>query len=129
MHDGRELSPPASLETTGYELRAWPTACTDFGNDEAVVGAYYGEMIELVKQASGAKRVFIFDHTIRESGNTNLNATGGGSAAPVPRVHCDYTVEGAPRRLTQLGKDGIFSRVRGRELSEEEVAHLAPPTA
>ena len=50
----RELSPPASLETTGYELRAWPTACTDFGNDEAVVGAYYGEMIELVKQVTPA---------------------------------------------------------------------------
>jgi len=125
MHDGRELSPPASLETTGYELRSHPTACPDFRDDAAVVATYYAEMMELVKQASGAKRVFIFDHTVRESGNTNLNAAAGGSAAPVPRVHCDYTAEGAPRRLMQLGKEGIFSRVRERELSEAEVAELA----
>ena len=55
-------------------------------------------------------------HTIRESGNTNLNAAAGGSAAPVPRVHCDYTAGGAPRRLTQLGEEGIYSHLRGRTL-------------
>ena len=33
-----------------------------------------------IKEASGAARVFIFDHTIRESGKTNLNAKAGGSA-------------------------------------------------
>ena len=26
------------------------------------------------------------------------------AAAPVPRVHCDYTHDGAPRRLLQLGE-------------------------
>ena len=61
-------------------------------------------MRDLVKRASGASRVFVFDHTIRESGNTNLNAAAGGAAAPVPRVHCDYTHDGAPRRLLQLGE-------------------------
>jgi len=69
--------------------------------------------------------VFIFDHTIRESGNTNLNAAAGGTAAPVPRVHCDYTASGAPRRLIQLGQEGIFSRLKGRNLSEAETAALA----
>lgn len=49
----------------------------------------------------------------------------GGSAAPVPRVHCDYTAAGAPRRLKQLGADGIFSRLRDRVLTQEEVAQLA----
>jgi len=125
MCDGRELYPAATLPSMGFELAAKPTMCADFRDDAQVVGTYYGEMIELIKEASGATRVFIFDHTIRESGNTNLNATAGGAAAPVPRVHCDYTAEGAPRRLEQLGKQGIFSRVRGRVLSEEDVAELA----
>ena len=70
-------------------------------------------------------RVFIFDHTLRESGNTDLNATAGGSAAPVPRVHCDYTEGGAPRRLQQLGEEGIFSKLRGRTLTPAEAAALA----
>lgn len=81
--------------------------------------------MDLVKAQSGADRVFVFDHTVRESGNTNLNAEKGGSAAPVPRVHCDYTANGAPRRLLQLGREGIYSRVRGRVLTEEDVAELA----
>ena len=82
-----------------------------------MVATYYGEMMDLVKAASGAERVFIFDHTVRESGNTNLNAAAGGSAAPVPRVHCDYTASGAPRRLQQLGAEGSDSRLRGRVLT------------
>ena len=160
MRDGRELHPPASLESTGFALKSFPTQCTDFTDKEQVVGTYYGEMMELVKQASGAQRVFIFDHTvgspatrpppprprhdpapptpgcvpyskltglqIRESGNTNLNASAGAAtAAPVPRVHCDYTATGAPRRLLQLGEEGIYSRLRGRTLTTDDVAELA----
>lgn len=92
---------------------------------ETVEGAYYDEMIALVKQATGADRVFVFDHTIRETGNTNLNAAEGGSAAPVPRVHCDYTADGAPRRLQQLVREGIFSRLKGRTLTQPEGDALA----
>lgn len=86
---------------------------------------YYEEMRKVVKKASGAESVLIFDHTIRESGNTNLNAAAGGSAAPVPRVHCDYTSDGSPRRLKRLGKEGINSLKRGRVLTEAEVDALA----
>merc|ERR1719443_2348804 len=109
----------------GFALKSKPTKCADFRDDAEVVGTYYGEMMELVKEASGAERVYIFDHTVRESGNTNLNAAAGGSAAPVPRVHCDYTATGAPRRLQQLGAEGIHSRLRGRTLTTEDVAELA----
>merc|ERR1719353_2002905 len=108
-----------------FALKAWPTACNDFRDDAEVVKTYYAEMMDLVKQASGAERVFVFDHTVRESGNTNLNAAAGGSAAPVPRVHCDYTATGAPRRLEQLAEEGFYSRLRERMLTEQEVGELA----
>merc|ERR1719464_1063677 len=114
MHDGRTLDPPASLATSGFTLAQWPTKVKNFEDDEEVVHVYYPEMRALIKSCSGADRVMIFDHTIRNTGNTNLNAAAGGSAAPVPRVHCDYTATGAPRRLEQLGKEGIYSRLRGR---------------
>jgi hypothetical protein len=125
MRDGRELQPPATLETMGFALERWPTACDDFRDNEKVFSTYYSEIIDLVKKASGAQRVFVFDHTIRETGVSNLNAVGGGPAAAVARVHCDYTARGAPRRLAQLGKDGIYSRLRGRELTSDEVAELS----
>ena len=125
MGNARALSPAATLESKGFELRDCPTSCKDFFDDQHVVDTYYEEMMDVIKEASGAERVFVFDHTVRETGNTNLNAIAGGSAAPVPRVHCDYTAHGAPLRLKQLGKSGIYSRIRGRELSEEEVDELA----
>merc|ERR1719272_1921342 len=125
MLDGRDLQPAASLETMGFALLSHPTGCPDFEDDTTVVDTYYGEMMELVKQASGASRVHVFDHTVRKSGNTNLNAAAGGSAAPVPRVHCDYTADGAPRRLQLLGDDGIFSRLKDRVLTSDELDSLA----
>jgi len=127
MHDARELCPPASLSSHGFELKVWPSqlAADDFRNDGSVVEKYYEEMRELVKASSGAERVFIFDHTLRETGNSNLNAADGGSAAPVPRVHCDYTASGAPRRLQQLAEEGIYSRIRLRVLMPDEAAALA----
>lgn len=125
MHDGRGLSPPATVDTYGFTLESWPTKVKDFTDDEEVVSVYYQELMELVKKTAGASRVFVFDHTIRETGTTNLNAEKGGKAAPVPRVHCDYTADGAPRRLKQLGAQGIHSRIKGRQLTPEEVDALA----
>ena len=65
----------------GFALTECPAKVADFGNEDEVVATYYEEMRSLVKEASGAERVFIFDHTVRESGKTNLNAAAGGSAA------------------------------------------------
>ena len=124
MHDARALAPPASLETMGFALASKSSAVADFRDEDEIVRTYYGEIMELVKEASGARRVYVFDHTVRDSGNTNLNTEAGGSAAPVPRVHCDYTADGAPRRLRQLGEQGIYSRVRGRVLTSDEVEEL-----
>lgn len=125
MHDARQLASPPSLETMGFGLERWPSKVQNFRDDAEVKKIYYEEIRQVVKKTSGASRVFVFDHTIRQSGNTNLNTAAGGSAAPVPRVHCDYTAEGAPRRLEQLGKEGIYSLLKGRDLTQQEVEALA----
>mmetsp|Transcript_96027 Transcript_96027/g.248821 ORF Transcript_96027/g.248821 Transcript_96027/m.248821 type:complete len:345 (-) Transcript_96027:99-1133(-) len=125
MHNGRLMSPPAELESVGFALKACPTQVKDFRNDDEVVKTYYPEMRKLIKEAAGADRVLIFDHTVRESGNTNLNAAAGGSAAPVPRVHCDYTADGAPRRLMQLATTGVYSHMRKRTLTVADFEDLA----
>ena len=86
-----------------------PTAVQNFRDDAEIEATYYDEMRTLIKKASGADRVLIFDHTVRNTDNTNLNTEKGGTAAPVPRVHCDYTADGAPRRLMQMGEAGVWS--------------------
>jgi hypothetical protein len=125
MHDGRALEKPATLESMGFALGHMPTAVQNFRDDAEVERTYYDEMRTLIKRASGADRVLIFDHTVRKSGNTNLNATKGGSAAPVPRVHCDYTADGAPRRLMQMGEQGVWSHMRNRVLTTADFEDLA----
>ena len=127
MHNARELAQPATLDSMGFCLEAQPTRVESFQDAAEVEATYYQEVRSLVKRASGASRVHVFDHTLRDSGNTNLNADAaqGGSAAPVPRVHCDYTHDGAPRRLAQLGQAGIYSHLKGRDLTGTEVAALA----
>lgn len=125
MHDGRQLPVPAELEDVGFTLRDWPTKVSNFRDDEEVTATYYDEIINLVKEASGADRVLVFDHTVRSTESSNLNSLEkGAAAAAVPRVHCDYTAVSAPRRLKQLAKDGVYSRLRGRDLTEEEVLAL-----
>ena len=56
MRDGRELVPPATLESMGFALKTWPTSVADFRDDDEVVAKYYEEMRALVKEASGAER-------------------------------------------------------------------------
>ncbi len=55
----------------------------------------------MVKEATGASKVFVFDHTVRRSSVTNLNTLGaaGAAAGSVVRVHCDYDNVSAPRRF------------------------------
>ena len=73
----------------------------DFTNDEEIQTIYYPEIEKLLKDATGASKVFVFDHTLRKSSVKNLNSLGqkGAAAGSVARVHCDYTVDGAPRRF------------------------------
>lgn len=125
MHDARQLPTSAELETVGFTLRDWPTKVNNFRDDQEVTDTYYDEIIRLVKEASGADRVLVFDHTVRSTESSSLNSLQkGAAAAAVPRVHCDYTAVSAPRRLKQLAKDGVYSRLRGRDLTEEEVLSL-----
>lgn len=104
MNNARTTS--ASLGSTGFELRDAPTPVINFEQPEAV-RQFYDFTRALVKEATGADRVVTFDHTLRESGNTNLNAIEGQSkAGAVVRVHGDYTPASGPKRLGILNDSG-----------------------
>jgi len=49
----------------GFVLVDAPTAVTDFYDEAQLRAIYYREAEDLVKQATGASRVVVFDHTIR----------------------------------------------------------------
>lgn len=129
MHDARQLAAPPTLETMGFELRTWPTACTDFENDLQVMRGYYREVHDLVRQASGASQVLLFDHVLRRSSgvHTAARAHSGliAAAAPVERVHSDYTEESARLQLERVLAAGVYSHGLRRILNVDEIQQLA----
>ncbi|KAL8921400.1 MAG: hypothetical protein Q9208_005726 [Pyrenodesmia sp. 3 TL-2023] len=63
-----------------------------FEDDAAVKEVYYPEVEKLLFEKTGAKRILLFDHTIRL-------ASPGANRAPVNRVHIDQTARSAEQRV------------------------------
>jgi len=97
IHNGRELLNKLSLDTNGFVLTEHETAVSDFYDPEEVKAVYYPEVERLVKRITGAERVLIFDHIVR---NPVLAKRGEkGAREPAKVVHNDYTFKSAPRRV------------------------------
>ena len=58
---GKENS--VSLDTAGFQYYCYPSKHTSFANDEEIRQEYYPESAELIKKATGASRVELFDHS------------------------------------------------------------------
>jgi len=65
IHDARGKEDAFSLDTTGFAFVRLPSKETEFKDEEAIKNGYYKEIEELLKAQTGAKRVFVFDHTVR----------------------------------------------------------------
>ncbi|NKB49089.1 MAG: methyltransferase [Alphaproteobacteria bacterium] len=100
LRDGRAVRDSLSLNREGFELWQHDTMMTDFFDPEEVERVYDREIVALVKQATGAKRVFVFDHTIRVE---NEDRRGEKQVRePVLFVHNDYTHQSGPQRVRDL---------------------------
>ncbi len=111
VRDGR-LAHDLGLETSGFELVDHPTRMKDFFDPAELESVYYPEVIELVKRASGAKRVVVFDHTLRsgdesERGEKRLREL-------VHSAHNDYTEWSGPQRVRDVLPDEAETLLRGR---------------
>lgn len=92
IRDGRPLADTLSLDTHGFAFRRTSAPGIDFENDDQVKTLYFPKVEALVKEATGASRVLIFDHTVRKDGNSK-------GRTPARHVHVDYTEASAPKRV------------------------------
>ena len=97
IHDGWPLAGEASLDREGFELHCQSSAVSDFHDDEEVERVHYPEIERLIRRATGAARVEIFDHTRRSAGDKR-----SGVRDPVRSVHNDYTPKSGPQRVRDL---------------------------
>lgn len=115
--DGRGEQGSLSLDRNGVVLLPHATALSTqdfYERQERIMSEYYAEMRELVRRATGASRVVIFDHNVRNVQESRRRVKEQGSSAyrlidGVQRVdgyamgvHNDYTLESAPERIRQL---------------------------
>ncbi len=107
IRDMRPLAGELSLDRHGFELRRHETAAGDLYDDTAIADIYEPEIEALLKAATGADRVAIFDHT-RRSDSVDGAANPDGLRGVANRVHVDYTVASGPVRAADaLGGDEV----------------------
>src|SRR5262249_54145919 len=65
VHSGWDRASSFALDREGFALREFCSQFREWGDDAAIGTRFYDEAAEFVKHQVGARRVIIFDHTIR----------------------------------------------------------------
>jgi hypothetical protein len=116
VHDGWDRATSFSVDREGFALREFRSPFQQWDDNAAIRTQLYGDVTDFVKREVGARRVVIFDHTIRAKSNekqqTNEYTTS--QRAPVMLVHCDYTPNSGPLRVRQLLADEADELLRRR---------------
>ena len=110
ISDGRDQS--FSLDRNGFVFIEHQTAVRDFFDKAELERVYYPEVGALIKQHSGARRVHVFDHTLRSGDEGEREARL--VREPVLSAHNDYTEWSGPNRVRELLPDEAESLLKGR---------------
>lgn len=100
IHNGRPLAERFEFEREGFRFVRSPTAVRDFGDDDEIRRVYYPECEALIKRESGARRVVVFDHTLRTASDAQRETRKIRDI--VSRVHNDYTEWSGPQRVRDI---------------------------
>jgi hypothetical protein len=100
IYNGRAIAGQLSLERQGFILVNQATQMKDFYNEDELRSVYYRETEELVKKTCAAKRVLVFDHTLRSADQAVREDKQ--ISGPVRNAHNDYTEWSGPQRVRDL---------------------------
>src|SRR5260221_2200258 len=125
IHDARPLMRRLSLDVEGFELRRHDTQVVGFSDAADVRRVYCPEVDALLRAATGAEKVVILDHTLR---NTETGSNRGAQLRLAGnQVHNDYTESSARRRVRDLlPPDEAEARLQRRFLEVNVWRSIAP---
>jgi len=103
MHNGRPHVNEFNLEVDGFRFARHDTKMQNFLDEAEVKRVYYPEMEALIKAESGAKRVVVFDHTLRTADDAFREQHK--IREVVRRAHNDYTEWSGPQRVRDILPD------------------------
>ena len=105
IHNGWPEVDRLSADREGFELHEFGAAFDAYDDDAAVHRDFYPQVIDYVQRHTGAKRVVVFDHTIRKRLPADLKVQTTVQRPAVLLVHSDYTVASGPQRVRDILPD------------------------
>ena len=114
IYDGRSKSETFEIHKQGFQLVNSPTKASGFDDQKTVEGAYYDEVKAIVRNTTGAKEVFVFDHIVR-LGEKNSRRK------PAHHVHNDYSERTAHIRAEERIGAERFAELKGRRMIQINV--------
>ena len=112
MHNGRPHADRFEFEREGFRFVDHHTKVADFFDETQVRRVYYPECEALIKGVSGARRVVVFDHTLRTASDQQRETQKIRDV--VRRVHNDYTEWSGPQRVREIMGEEAEALLRGR---------------
>lgn len=106
IYNARSISENILLDREGFAFTEHQTHVNDFYDEDEVRRVYYPEAEQLLKEVTGATKVVIFDHTLRNAGESK--PAENNIKEPAKRVHNDFTAKsGYTRARRELAARGI----------------------
>jgi hypothetical protein len=116
VKDVRGSEDKFTLDQNGFQFHKHVAQEKDFLDDAQIKDVYYKETEQLLKDVTGASRIFIFDHTIRRQPPVAVSGRSQDSAArgPVQRVHIDQSYKAALSRVPHHLPEDADQLLQGR---------------
>jgi hypothetical protein len=113
IYNGWPVAAQLCVDREGFEIHGFDGSFRDFDHDDAIKATFYQQVTRFVIAHTGAKRVLVFDHTLRKRLPADLSAQNTVQRPAVMLVHSDYTVKSGPQRVRDLlpeEADDLLSR-------------------
>jgi hypothetical protein len=112
--DVRPIAADVTLDREGFAVVRHASAVHDFYDEEELRRVYYAEAERLIAEATGASKVFVFDHTLRRRVRGVEDRAQGAPRQPASSVHVDHTAKSGPQRVRDFFGDSADELLRGR---------------
>jgi hypothetical protein len=114
VYDARAVASDISLDREGFAVLHYRSAVQNFWDEDELRRVYYPEAQRVIAEATGASKVFIFDHTLRRRVRGVDDRAAGAPRQPATRVHVDHTATSGPQRVRDFFGDEAAELLRGR---------------
>jgi hypothetical protein len=114
IHSARSVASDISLDREGFAVLRHASEVRDFYDEDELRRVYYAEAERLIADATGASKVFVFDHTVRRRVQGVDDRAPGAPRQPATSVHVDHTATSGPQRVRDFFGDEADELLRGR---------------